>query len=83
MKAKGAFTLVELLVVVAIIAVLAALLFPALSSAKAKACRTGCANNVRQINTGVLMYAHDSADTLPKLPTPAARPVELLNPANV
>ena len=74
MKAKSAFTLVELLVVVAIIAILAALLFPVLSSAHAKACRASCANNVRQINTGVLMYTHDSADTLPLLPTPDPYP---------
>jgi prepilin-type N-terminal cleavage/methylation domain-containing protein len=71
---KRGFTLIELLVVTAIIAVLAALLFPALSSAKARACRAGCANNVRQINTGVLMYAHDNADTLPLLPTPNPYP---------
>ena len=66
MKTKKAFTLIELLVVIAILAVLAALLFPVLSSAQKRAKRAHCVNNLRQINTAVLMYAHDNADTLPK-----------------
>jgi prepilin-type N-terminal cleavage/methylation domain-containing protein len=62
---KYGFTVVELLVVIAIIAVLAALLFPTLSAAKAKAQRTGCMNNLRQINLGVRMYTDDSNDSSP------------------
>lgn len=62
---KHAFTLIELLVVVAIIAILAALFLPVLYSAKAKAQRTFCANNLRQINLGVRMYADDSNDASP------------------
>jgi prepilin-type N-terminal cleavage/methylation domain-containing protein len=68
MKARRAFTLVELLAVIAVIAMLAAWLVPALNRAKARAKRAACADNLRQINLGVLMYAHDSADTLPALP---------------
>ena len=58
-------TLVELLVVIGIIGILAALLLPVLSSAKAKAQRPACMNNLRQINLGVRMYADDSSDAFP------------------
>ena len=61
---KG-FTLVELLVVIAMIAILAALLLPVLSRAKTRGQRTVCLNNLHQINLGVRMYSDDSHDATP------------------
>lgn len=72
------FTLVELLVVMAIIAILAALLLPALSRAKAKAQRTACMNNLRQINLGIRMYADDSQEATPSPGVPTS-PTDALN----
>lgn len=64
-KQVDGFTLTEMLVVTAVIAVLAALLLPVLSAAKIRAQRTACMNNLRQINLGVRMYSDDSNDTSP------------------
>ena len=64
-KEPNAFTLLELLVVVAVIAIAASLLFPTLKSAKARARRTVCLNNLKQINFGVRMYSDDSNDASP------------------
>lgn len=63
-RSGGAFTLIELLVAVAIIAMLAALLLPALSSAKAKARQTGCLNHLRQLVLGWQLYASDNNGVL-------------------
>jgi len=61
----AAFSLVELLVVIAIIAVLAALLLPALSSARDRARRGVCLNNQRQIYAGAVSFASDHGGLLP------------------
>jgi len=57
--------LIELLVVIAIIAILAALLLPALASAKEKGRQSACISNVRQQTLAVLMYADENNDFLP------------------
>src|SRR6184192_3782478 len=60
-----AFTLLELLVVVAIIAILASLLLPMLAAAKAKARSVSCSKSQGQLGLACLLYADDANDRLP------------------
>lgn len=59
------FTLVELLISIAIIAILCALLLPALNKAREAGKKASCASNVKQLSMTVLFYVNDNNDYLP------------------
>lgn len=68
---KKAFTLIEMLVVIAIIALLASLLVPAVSNSIARAKKTSCASNLRQLGLAFQLYAMDPSNRFNRLPAPA------------
>jgi prepilin-type N-terminal cleavage/methylation domain-containing protein len=75
---RRAFTLIELLVVIAIIAILAAMILPALCSAKERAKRIRCLNNLKQVTLGMIVYAGDNNDFVVQ-----ARPQSSQSPGSV
>lgn len=64
LRSRQGFTLVEVLVVTAIIALLAAILFPVFAAAKGSANRAACVSNLRQISRGTQLYVADYDDRL-------------------
>src|SRR5688572_33267715 len=71
---QSGFTLVELPIVIAVIALLASLLLPALAHAKEKGRVTICRSNLRQLGIGFNMYLHDNSDTFPTVDNDAHQP---------
>lgn len=65
MRKRHAFTLVELLVVIGIIAVLISVLLPALNRARAQAARVKCESNMRSLMQAVIMYENENQSCLP------------------
>lgn len=61
-RCRRAFTLIELLIVIAIIAIIAAILFPVFAQAKSAAKKAACLSNLHQITIGFLLYSNDYDD---------------------
>jgi len=68
---RRAFTLIELMIVIAIIGILAAILFPVFARAKAAAKQTTCLSNLKQIGDAFVLYMGDSDDIFPSAIDPA------------
>src|SRR5689334_15963804 len=64
-RLRHGFTLVEMLVVIGVTAILAAVLFPVFSKARESARRTSCLSNLHQLGLAFLQYTQDYDETLP------------------
>ncbi len=72
---KSAFTLIELLTVIAIIGILAAILIPTVGAVKKRAIKSQCASNLRQLGTAINLYLNDNKQKLPNGEQPAGNPL--------
>lgn len=74
-RPSSGFTLVELLTVIAIIGVLAAILIATVGKARESARKAECASNIRQISTALLLYASTNRNQLPPVMQPSGTPL--------
>lgn len=74
-RTRSGFTLIEILVVVAIIGLLAALLFPVFQTVRARGRTTVCISNLRQLGAAISQYAADYDDRLPYAPNPNTKEI--------
>nr|WP_081722065.1 prepilin-type N-terminal cleavage/methylation domain-containing protein [Geminisphaera colitermitum] len=67
---RHAFTLIELLTVIAIIGILAGIMIPTVSKVRKTAARSTCASNLRQLGMGLALYAEENRGALPRAKEP-------------
>jgi prepilin-type N-terminal cleavage/methylation domain-containing protein len=72
-RKSGAFTLIELLTVIAIIGILAAILIPTVGAVRRTALKAQCASNLRQFGTSINLYRNDNKDFYPNGTSPNQR----------
>jgi prepilin-type N-terminal cleavage/methylation domain-containing protein/prepilin-type processing-associated H-X9-DG protein len=77
---KAGFTLVELLIVIAVIAIIAGILFPVFAQARENARGAMCLNHLKQIGAGLLMYSQDYDEVILPWAVSTGKPKQLQSP---